>query len=200
MRLLKRSTAFGDPDTELHLLGVTRTDKLATFQRYGVTSFDSTSPFRQAFKDDRDNYHTDDRTWIALRVPQVDANPKLQRRIRAGEIDGQVARRLEQSALGALRGYDRGTASLEDAVSALREYEALHDEHRDRSARYREMLALRHGSRVTVVCVWRVGIEVGIFRGTERNKRRGFHNLHIFARRLKYQIEATEDAAAVAIT
>ena len=24
----------------------------------GVTSFDSTSPFRQSFMDDRDNYHT----------------------------------------------------------------------------------------------------------------------------------------------
>ena len=123
------------PDTELHLLGVTRTDKLATFQRYGVTSFDSTSPFRQAFKDDRDNYHTDDRTWIALRVPQVDANPKLQRRIRSGEIDGQVARRLEQRALGAatwIRSRHRHRSRMPSRCFAR--VRALYDEHRDRSA------------------------------------------------------------------
>src|SRR5262249_9643703 len=46
------------PDTELHLLGVTRCEQVSAFERYGVTSFDSTSPFRQAFKDDRDNYYT----------------------------------------------------------------------------------------------------------------------------------------------
>ena len=79
-----------EPEVRLHLLGVTRTEEVASFQRYGVTSFDSTSPFRQAFKDDRDNFHGHDRTWIALRIPQVDANPKLQRRIRAGEIDGRA--------------------------------------------------------------------------------------------------------------
>jgi hypothetical protein len=33
-------------------------------------SFDSTSPLRQAFKDDKDNYYTMDRTYTAIRVPQ----------------------------------------------------------------------------------------------------------------------------------
>ena len=51
-----------------------------------MTSFDSTSAFRQAFKDDKDNYHTADRTYTALRVPQVDGNPKLKARIQAGRV------------------------------------------------------------------------------------------------------------------
>src|SRR5262249_51212847 len=46
------------PKTRFHLLGVTRTEFVGDFARFGVTSFDSTSPFRQAFKDDRDNYYT----------------------------------------------------------------------------------------------------------------------------------------------
>ena len=34
------------------------------------------------------------------------------------------------------------------------------------------------------------GIQVAIFRGTERNKRRGFHNLHVFNRRLQDELAA----------
>src|SRR5262249_21648260 len=44
--------------TRLHLLGVTRMDRIRDFAALGVVSFDSTSPLRQAFKDDRDNYYT----------------------------------------------------------------------------------------------------------------------------------------------
>ena len=188
-----------DPDTQLHLLGVTRTEHVASFQGYGVTSVDSTSPFRQAFKDDRDNYYGADRTWVALRVPQVDANPKLQRRIRAGEVDGRQARRLEQCALAALRHYDCGEESLDSALDALRQYEILHDEHRDRSRAYSEMLADAPWRSCDCAVCAAVGIEVAIFRGTERNKRRGFHNLHVFADRLQSQLHAIEDQAPIGI-
>ena len=46
------------PETQLHLLGITRVDSMDEFDSLGVTSFDSTSAFRQSFMDDRDNYHT----------------------------------------------------------------------------------------------------------------------------------------------
>src|SRR5262249_51940326 len=62
------------PSTRLHLLGITRCDQMSSFEVYGVVSFDSTSPLRQAFKDDKDNYHTLDRNYLALRVPQVEGN------------------------------------------------------------------------------------------------------------------------------
>ena len=95
-------------ETRMHLLGVTRCESIPRFATFGVTSFDSTSPFRQAFKDDRDNYYALDRHWIALRVPQVEGNPKLERSIRAGDIDQTLARRLERTALARLVAFDRG--------------------------------------------------------------------------------------------
>ena len=95
------------PDTKLHLFGVTRCEMLAEFRYFGVTSFDSTSPFRQAFKDDRDNYYVRDGAFVALRVPQVEGNAKLQARIRAGQVNQEQARKLEQGALAALRAFDR---------------------------------------------------------------------------------------------
>ena len=45
--------------TELHLLGITRVESMDEFANLGVTSFDSTSAFRQSFMDDRHNYHDD---------------------------------------------------------------------------------------------------------------------------------------------
>jgi hypothetical protein len=186
-------------DVELHLLGVTRTEEIASFQRYGVTSFDSTSAFRQAFKDDRDNYYGQDRTWIALRIPQVDANPKLQRRIRAGEIDGRRARHLEQQALRAMRAYEQGTADLRMAVTALREYEQLHDDRHDRSGWYYETLRDAPWRDCECAVCTEVGIEIAIFRGTERNKRRGFHNLHAFRQRLDRQLAGAGASSSIGV-
>lgn len=176
------------PGTHFHLLGVSRCEQIPQFATYGVTSFDSTSPFRQAFKDDRDNYHTLARNWIALRVPQVEGNAKLQRRIRAGEIDQMLARRLERVALGELAAYDRGETSMDAVVAALREYEVLYDEKRDRSTVYRDVLEAAPWKECDCELCQSAGIQVMVFRGSERNKRRGFHNLHVFAQRLEREL------------
>src|SRR5438034_1867501 len=95
-----------EPGTALHLFGVTRTESVSRFADYGVESFDSTSPLRQAFKDEKDNYYTSSRTYSAIRVPQVEGNPKLQGRIAAGEINQDLALRLERRCLRSLIDYD----------------------------------------------------------------------------------------------
>lgn len=174
-----------DTHTQFHLLGVTRTEQIPRFAGFGVTSFDSTSPFRQAFMDDQDNYYTIDRTYMALRVPQVDGNPTMKKRIRAGQLDQRVALAHERECLDQLRAFDTGAATLEEAVTALRDYEKVHDtKGGDRSAAYRETLESAAWKACRCGVCDTVGIEVMLFRGSERNKRRGFHNLHEFRRRL----------------
>lgn len=175
--------------TRMHLLGITRCDFISDFGDLGVTSFDSTSPFRQAFKDDRDNYYELDRQWIALRVPQVEGNPKLERSIRAGAIDQALARRLERNALMQLAAFDRGETDVESVLEALYEYGGLHDPKRDRHRdAYREVLEAQPWKDCGCDVCAEAGIQVMIFRGTERNKRRGFHNLHVFAKRLEREL------------
>lgn len=169
----------------VHLFGITRCEQVLEFERYGATSFDSTSPFRQAFKDERDNYYTPERAYIALRVPQVEGNAKLQARIRSGQVPQGEALRLEREALDALAGYDAGTVDLDVAVAALRAYEVLHDGTKDRSSEYRETLAAKPWKDCPCELCRSVGIHIALFRGTERNKRRGFHNLYVFAGRLE---------------
>jgi hypothetical protein len=177
-------------ETRFHLFGVTRCERAPQFLRYGVSSFDSTSPLKQAFMDDRDNYYTPRRTYIAVRVPQVDKHLKLRRRILAGEVDQAEAQRLERACLSALAAYDRGTGGLEEALSALREYERLYDGLNDRSALYREVLSERPWTSCPCAVCCHIGIHVVIFRGAERNRRRGFHNLWLMYRELHRTLAA----------
>lgn len=175
--------------TQLHLLGVNRFEYLDRFERLGVRSFDSTSPLRQAFKDDKDNYHTADRTYIAIRVPQVEGNPKLQRLIRAGKVDNDKARRLETECLKALTKFDetgRGAASV---VRKLADYDELFDGRRDKSDEYREVLDDAPWKRCACDVCREIGIHVVVFRGADRNRRRGFHNIHVLSRKLTGRTE-----------
>lgn len=171
-------------DTKLHLLGVTRLREMTMFARYGVVSFDSTSPLRQAFMDDRNNYYTMDRAFSAVRVPQVVGNPRLAARVRSGEVDPELARRAEQRCLRSLIEYDAGQRSLRSALAALRAYALIHDPRTDRTEVYREVLEARPWCACPCEVCRRLGIHVVLFRGAERNRRRGFHNVWVFYRRV----------------
>jgi len=186
------------PGTQLHLFGVTRFEQVPRFTAYGVTSFDSTSPFRRAFKDGTDNYYGPKGAFVALRVPQVEGNPKLGARIRSGQVDQDVAREREQAALAALRGFDRGKVDLEQALAALCKYQDLHDDGHARSDQYRATLEAAPWKKCGCRVCKEAGIEVVLFRGSERNKRRGFHNLHVFAQRLEAAIEASDEVLLAA--
>lgn len=180
-----------DEDVDLHLLGVTRTEQVTAFAGYGVKSFDSTSPFRQAFKDDKDNYYTKTRTYTALRIPQVEGNAKLQSMIRAGRIDQAAARRCERDALDTVRALDRDEATVMDALQALEAYDALQGR-KSLTDLYRETLTDRPWKKCRCSVCGAAGVEVMIFRGTERNKRRGFHNLFVFNQRLQSHLSPSK--------
>ncbi|MEU8655806.1 tRNA-guanine transglycosylase DpdA [Actinoplanes philippinensis] len=175
------------PETQFHLLGISRCEKIPTFARLGVTSLDSTSAFQQSYKDARNNYHTPDGAYTALRVKQVDGNVKLRKQIMAGEIDQKLALKLERAALNLLRKYDAGEATLEEAWDALQKYSRLSDT-TDRGTAYRRTLADRPWRNCPCPLCRELGIDIVIFRGTERNKRRGFHNLYVFRQRLRAQL------------
>jgi hypothetical protein len=179
------------PDTMLHLLGVTRCEHVTQFQRYGVVSFDSTSPLRQAFKDDKDNYYTMDRTYTAIRVPQAEGNPQLQAKIRSGELQQEQVRRLENNCLRTLEEYDHGKISLEIALENVLAYERIHHPKDDHTKAYREVLQDRPWVNCSCEVCRKIGIQVMLFRGTERNKRRGFHNLAIFYAQLQKELASS---------
>jgi hypothetical protein len=188
MACLEGANDVRRPKTRFHLFGVTRPDHIGGFQKYGVVSFDSTSPLRQAFKHDRENYFTLDGTYSAIRIPQVEGNASVQKRIVAGEIDQGEARRLEQACLRDLRGYDKGSCPLNEVLAPLREYDCLFDGRKDRTEDYREVLVDRPWKHCPCSVCRLIGIEVVFFRGAERNRRRGFHNVFITYQRLHREL------------
>jgi hypothetical protein len=182
------------PETKLHLLGVTRCEQINRFVECGITSFDSTSPLLKAFKDDKDNYFTLTSTYSSVRVPQVEGNVRLRKLILAGRINQSEAKRLERRCLDTLMLYDRERVSLDEALDALTAYERLYDAERDYRSTYRKVLEDRAWRQCSCEICREIGIHVILFRGAERNRRRGFHNLFVFSKILKWQIGRVERA------
>jgi hypothetical protein len=167
------------PGTKIHLLGITRLDNIDKYKRLGVYSLDSTSPLKRAFMDDRENYYSPKKVYTALRIPQVGENVKLKKLILSGAIDFAEARKLEIACLAAVFAYDQGSANVEEVIEILASYEKL----------WRGAVINIDRTRETLVdAPWRIcrcqvcrelGINVVLFRGAERNRRRGFHNLYV---------------------
>ncbi len=186
------------PDrVQLHLLGFGKIEELAVLKRYGVASFDTTSPLLRAFKDGRKNYWVrtaggDLSYYTAIRIPQATENNKLKHKALEGSLNQEDARRLEDVALRAVRAYAAGTATLNEGLDAVMEYwavlnwdeDASPSRRADATARQRKVYAHTLGDRPWERCSCRVcresGVEAVIFRTSNRNKRRGIHNLHVF--------------------
>jgi hypothetical protein len=176
-------------ETQLHLLGIMREEAAQEFAELGVTSFDSTSAFRQSFKDDKDNYHTVGRRYTAIRVPQVDGNAKLKRDITAGRVVQRDAIRLERECMTALRKYDGDDAERSHILTLLRDYDQVIGNRKDYTEAYGETLQDAPWSKCPCQICSSAGINVVIFRGSERNKRRGFHNIYAFRQRIDRELQ-----------
>jgi hypothetical protein len=185
--LLEVARAVGEvrrAGTRFHVLGVARTELLGEFRAAGVASFDSTSPLRRAWMDGRNNYDVGDGSFSAIRIPQVGSNPELKRRIASGEVDNGAAYQLERAALRAMAAFDAGKASVDEALAALVAYEAIHAPGKSRATAYRRTLEAAPWKRCGCEVCRALGHHVILFRGAERNRRRGFHNIWNFYRRL----------------
>jgi hypothetical protein len=177
------------PATQLHLLGVTRLEQLRTYESSGVASFDSTSPLRQAFKDQKHNYYTADRAYVAIRIPQVEGNPALQRKIASGEISQDAARRCERNALAAMQAFDEHQATVDETLEAVLSYERLYDSTADHAVVYRETLEAAPWRECGCEICKTLRHHVILFRGAERNRRRGLHNVWTLYQRLQHALD-----------
>jgi hypothetical protein len=196
------------PDPKMHLLGFAKADHIQAFMdpRYGITSFDSTSPLIRAFKDEKANYYLEKpgggiEYYTAIRIPQALENSRLMQGVKRGLFSAEDLVRRERSALKALRDFDQGRGSEDGALEAVMDYHQFltlgNDE--DPSTRAKELAKTSERVERTLrekpwkhcgCAVCRdVGVEVIIFRASNRNKRRGFHNLSVYYSHLKHTME-----------
>ncbi len=164
----------------VHLLGIFRPSLQPHFREFGVGSFDSATYFRKAWLRSDQNYlGVDGRWYAAIRVPPL-SDPRTLKRLQASGTSEATLRKMEAKALRQLRAYDRGGTSLKAALSAVLAYDKLLSRaelQEDKLiAAYRRTLEARPWQACKCRMCRDLGIEILIFRGINRNKRRGAHN------------------------
>lgn len=95
-----------------------------------------------------------------------------------------AARKLELSCFEGVLAYEAGKLSVDALLERLIEYETLWHGKKDDTIRYRETLEDKPWKKCRCSICRKLGIHVVLFRGAERNRRRGFHNLYVLRQRL----------------
>jgi len=177
--VLKEIQPFAD-GIKIHLFGISRPNHLKKFEKYGVTSFDSASFFRKAWLRSGQNYLAPDGRWYtAIRVPHA-SNPRILKNADLNGFSLDELKEMEKEALQALVKYDQGLMDLEDALDVVLRYDNLllrNTDNRNFREKYRNTLLDMPWRTCNCDICKNIGIHVVIFRGCNRNKRRGFHNI-----------------------
>jgi hypothetical protein len=178
--------------TRVHVFGIARLGLLEEFVSLGVTSVDSAAPMRHAWLSAKENYYgQDNKAYVAIRIPVADQERwKAESLVHRSDRSLRDLRTAEAAALAAIREYDRRQLGLRPTLDTLIDYDAMLAERRERVRieqrrdEYRETLKDRPWRRCPCRICREIGVEVVIFRGNNRNRRRGFHNLWMFRRAL----------------
>jgi len=158
---------------KVHFLGVTRLGILPLLNKLSdyvaEVSFDSSSVLRLAWTREHGNYLTaDGKAYTAIRV--VDNGSEIE----------EAARLL----LKKLREYDRGIVSFGDVLEVVRDYVRLVG-HERYLPYYVATLRDMPWRRCDCAVCRSAGVDVVVFRGNNRNRRRGFHNVYVFSKLLR---------------
>lgn len=183
--------------TRLHILGFAKADDIESFHSFDIASFDTTSPLIRAFKDAKQNYYLPGngsglRYFTSIRVPQAIENSRLKRTVKRGLFRAEDLVAMEGAALNSLRAFDRGEAELEETLHNVLVYSAALVEEKPfedckdsqkmsvLAQRYRETLNAQPWKQCFCPICQNASVDVIIFRGSNRNKRRGIHNLAVY--------------------
>ena len=163
----------------IHLFGIFRPKLQKLFHELKIDSFDSATYFRKAWLRSTQNYLGKNGKWYAaLRVPMT-KDGRTRKRLIATNADIAQLEQEEREVLDLLCLYDKDQANVDEVLEALLSY----DQHLARSSetqsmreQYRRTLEDRPWRMCECPFCKEIGIHTLIFRGANRNKRRGAHN------------------------
>lgn len=203
--ILKEIRGAIKPKTKIHLLGFAKAEAIGQFTGYGINSFDSTSPLIRAFKDSKANYYLPSPRggldyYAAIRIPQALENNRLVQGIKRGIFSAEDLLKREKRTLEALRSYDKGTESLGGALEKILDYQRFltlgNDDpkvHEKTISKMEPLVQRTLEDKPWKQCgcdiCKKIGVEVIIFRSSNRNKRRGFHNLGVYHQHVQRILE-----------
>ncbi len=162
----------------LHFFGVARPElffRMKELEAVGVeVAFDSASYLRRAWlasPSSQMNYITQEQVgYTAIRIPQKLSSKQQE------SLNPHVYHVLEKKALKYLRAYDEGNTDLEEVMSVLADINHFLDVKPEILEYYRRTLQERPWKSCPCPICQKNGIETIVFRGNNRNRRRGFHN------------------------
>ncbi len=166
-KVSEMASKLGDVE-KLHFLGVTRLSvipKLNELSNYVTeVSFDSSTALRIAWTRELGNYLTiDGKAYAAIRVIERD-----------------------DELLMKLRLYDEGKITYDEIMNVLTDY-VIRIGHTRYLPYYAALLRDKPWKKCDCGVCKSIGIDVVIFRGNNRNRRRGFHNVYVFSKLLEHE-------------
>lgn len=168
----------------LHLFGLARLKAIKQMTDLGATSVDSASALRQAWFGAKDNYWSESgKHYRAIRVPNSAKSFRAKRMVQEGRASSGFVEATERKCMEVLRRYDRGKATVNEAIKMLDDLDHLITPDRLTFMEdYRRTLEDAPWKKCPCAICKKDGIDVIIFRGNDRNRRRGFHNTYVFYR------------------
>lgn len=183
LRMLEEVHKVVPSDVAIHLFGLARTSAINEFARLGVKSVDSASYLRQAWMRGAQGYLLNEGAFASLRIPEGGKSFRAKRMLDHPELTEETLDRLERNALDTVRALAKNNCSVDTCLNALLEYDQyITSERVDMSDLYRRTLTERPWEKCDCEICKKDGVEVIIFRGNNRNRRRGFHNTYVFYR------------------
>ncbi len=168
---------------DLHQFGVARLEAIRSFRNLGITSFDSASPLRTAWLSSSKNYR--DINWngyAALRLPFLSRDRKFKNLVEEGLYSQEELEEKEWLLKIMLDKFEQDNSRTPEEI--VEGFICLYNEFipktPDRTNEYLRTLQNKPWKQCDCAICKEIGIEVIIFRGNNRNRRRGFHNTYIF--------------------
>jgi hypothetical protein len=179
--------------TYLHFFGLARFALFPKFQEIedlGVkVGFDSASYLRKAWLStptSQLNYLTlNGNGYTAIRIPFVRKMRQETQKIIYEEKNPTEIFKLEHEALNQLRLYDKGEVDLKNVIFVLSKFTRAIGASPELIEFYKRTLEEKPWKSCDCPICKSIGIDVLIFRGNNRNRRRGFHNTYVFYKVLK---------------
>lgn len=182
LAIIERVRQVVPSEMAIHVLGFSRFGALREIAKLGVNSIDSASMLRKAWLGAKFNYLTLDGWYSAIRIPQSEGSFRAKRLKQSSAVTPEQLHKLEQDCLRELRSYAAGSGHVPASlVRHLHEYDVLvAGERPGTEETIRRTLEDRPWQKCGCAICQSSGVEVVIFRGNNRNRRRGFHNTHVF--------------------
>ena len=184
---LQRHTRGKDENIWVHLFGILRPNLQPIFRDLGVSSFDSASYLRKAWSCPSRNYFTDDgkygKWYSSIRIPFSTSKPMREVTESDPKYANGAMQELEKECLKNLKLFDDEEISEEEVLKSVNKYSALLQRKKTYnhfSERHQELLSERPWRKCKCKVCKDAGINIVVFRGANRNRRRGFHNTWVF--------------------